>query len=128
MLEWYREMGVDQAVEDQPVDWLARGDAPPGGDLQPVRRQPTRAGGTGRPHDAPSARRARAASQHRPHRRGNSRPPHRTRRYIRRVRLRATPPASTSWARRWPRFDGCSLKATAKNLCFYRAPPSRASC
>ena len=36
VLEWYREMGVDQTVEDQPVDWLARGDAPPGADLQPV--------------------------------------------------------------------------------------------
>ena len=35
VLEWYRAMGVDQLVEDAPINWLARGDAPPGQRLQP---------------------------------------------------------------------------------------------
>ena len=30
LLDWYREMGVDAAVADEAIDWLARGDAPPG--------------------------------------------------------------------------------------------------
>ena len=50
----------------------------------------------------------------------SSPPRHRTQRCIRRVRQHAMPPISTSSAATLARFDGCSLKATAKNLCFYR--------
>ena len=30
ILAWYEAMGVDAALEERPLDWLARGDAAPG--------------------------------------------------------------------------------------------------
>ena len=30
LLAWYRDMGVDHAVGESPVDWLSRGDRAPG--------------------------------------------------------------------------------------------------
>ena len=30
LLAWYRDMGVDTAVGETPVDWLGRGDVAPG--------------------------------------------------------------------------------------------------
>jgi DNA polymerase len=118
VLEWYRDMGVDQPVGDEPINWLERGDAAPARRLE-------------RPA-APTADRQQTA-------RGEPA-----------VRdLPERPPAPTAPARQFPaatsdaalpsaraaarsaaslaelgatlaRFDGCSLKATAKNLCFYR--------
>jgi uracil-DNA glycosylase family 4 len=116
VLEWYREMGVDQAVEDQPVDWLARGDAPPGGDLQPVappaddRKQapnPTPAG------DAPARPAGPAPTRQFPTAAPDA--------AVHSARAAARDAASLDeLGATLARFDGCSLKATAKNLCFYR--------
>ena len=122
MLEWYREMGVDQAVGDAPIDWLARGDAAPDGAAAGLPPRPAqtgsrrRRGAPARPRPSPTRPRGRRIGP-RAAVSGRRRP---TPPCMRRVRPRATPPASTSSAPRWPRFDGCSLKATAKNLCFYR--------
>ncbi len=34
LLAWYRDMGVDHAVDETPIDWLSRGDRAPGSRLQ----------------------------------------------------------------------------------------------
>ena len=122
VLEWYRAMGVDDPVGEEPINWLERGDAPPGRHLQQLVQQPA----------APMVDRA---------------PPAREPAAVRDLPTRA--PSPTAPARQFPaavpdaavhsaraaarsaanlddlgatlaRFDGCSLKATAKNLCFYR--------
>ena len=134
VLDWYRDMGVDEAVGETPIDWLQRGDVAPGHGFAPCCRR--------RLPPAPAARRAsrprrRAAPRHRPLRAARRRraaplPRHAAPvpgdgagcgRHGRAQRPRGRRQPSTSWARRSPRFDGCSLKATAKNLCFYRGAP-----
>lgn len=124
LLAWYRDMGVDQAVDDTPVDWLSRGDVPPGHAFRPVvAAAPT-------PPVATVPRQAN--SQSLPHQVVAQRPampPAPPRQFP-----TAAPDAAVMAARAaageartldeleamLARFDGCSLKATAKNLCFYR--------
>ena len=92
LLDWYRAMGVDEAIGEEPVDCFAAAD------LKPA------------PRAAPEQRRA-------------APPP------------RAAPRAASASSTRGigaevstlvelqelvARFDGCSLKRTAKNLCFAR--------
>jgi uracil-DNA glycosylase len=125
-------MGVDEAIGEAPCNWLQRGDTPP------------EAGRTARPSHEPSGR---GAS-------GNPAPvispqpssglPNR----LQPQTLQSTPAlrqfptappeAAVSAARTAAReaktledlanrlgaFDGCSLKATAKTLCFYRGAPA----
>jgi uracil-DNA glycosylase family 4 len=126
VLAWYRDMGVDAAVGEVSIDWLSRGDRAPGADFSPPSV------------DAGAARAARPAAMSEP--RGGSRapPPPFERRPPplppqRRIAA-AEPDAAVSAARAavqnartlpelesiLARFDGCSLKATAKTLCFYR--------
>jgi DNA polymerase len=126
LLAWYRDMGVEDAVSDTPVDWLARGDAAPGHTFQlegeaaseppaalavspPARPQPAARAVQSRPAPAPIP----VAPRQFPS---------------------ASPDAAMMAARTAARqaagleelratlagFDGCALKATAKNLCFYR--------
>ncbi|MGH1417797.1 MAG: uracil-DNA glycosylase [Hyphomicrobiaceae bacterium] len=43
LLAWYREIGVDEVLSDSPIDWLARGDAAPGQNThinRPAHREP----------------------------------------------------------------------------------------
>lgn len=128
MLEWYQAMGVDCAVSDAPVDWLARGDVPP----QRVQRQPVaglgRSGGSSL-GSAPVAAGPAASPQRRPVHVAEAAPPAAGRNFI-----PAAPDAAAADAREAARsastlnelqqalsqFEGCGLKATAKNLCFYR--------
>jgi uracil-DNA glycosylase len=121
VLQWYREMGVDQAVEDQPVDWLARGDAPPGGDLQPAappadNRKPAPSPAPARnvpTRDAPARPAASAPARQFPTAAPDA--------AVHSARAAARAAASLDeLGATLARFDGCSLKATAKNLCFYR--------
>ena len=121
LLAWYEAMGVDTAVDDAPTDWLARGDACTrcrvcaalderrGGVPLPrhVPRCPPRGQAA-----APTAR-PRSAAVHRRHRR--RRPPAPKVARARRA-TRALPELEAILRR----FEGCGLKATAKNLCFYR--------
>jgi len=125
LLDWYRAAGVDFAVADEPTDWLARGAAAPGhhynwptADRTPA---PTPTSGSANSIGTPTASHARPASIERP---------------------RAQTPRAASEAesegRRIARstatleelgtalagFNGCSLKATAKKLCFYRGAPT----
>ena len=122
LLAWYRDMGVDHAVGDSPIDWLSRGDrapghgfapvsaevaAPPasvvpprpapGSTMQPPRPAPPPAAAPRQfPATAPDAAVMSARSQ------------------AREARTLADLEATLAG------FDGCSLKATAKSLCFYR--------
>jgi uracil-DNA glycosylase len=121
VLEWYREMGVDQAVEDRPVDWLARGDARPGAHLQPLAaptddREPARDPAPARNVPTRDAL-ARPAAQG-PTRQFPTAAPDAA---VHSARAAARDAASLDeLGATLARFDGCSLKATAKNLCFYR--------
>ncbi len=121
LLAWYREMGVDAALGDEPIDWLAQGDIgeaplasgfalPPGNggraetgharplapDPVPSTSAPPRAFPTAPPDTAESAARASA-------------------------RQAATLAGLEAAVRG---FDGCGLKTTAKNTCVYRGAPN----
>ncbi|MCC7250643.1 uracil-DNA glycosylase [Hyphomicrobium sp.] len=141
LLDWYREMGVDAAVADHAVDWLARGDVAPGAafrlppssveripEFPPPGGEGLGAGGIPTSHvresppPFPLPQGGRVASP-----RPDPRPG-----------FTATPPDAAELAARTvarnaasleeletalAAFDGCGLKATAKNLCFYRGSP-----
>jgi uracil-DNA glycosylase len=131
LLAWYRDMGVDHVVDETPIDWLSRGDRAPGDALKaaiaavPVAAQPPAAG---------PARRASAPAP----------PPIAALPVGGTRQFPATAPdaavmSARALAREAPtlpeleatlaRFDGCSLKATAKSLCFYRgAAQARVMC
>jgi DNA polymerase len=133
LIDWYRAIGVDQAVGEVPIDWRQRGDVPPGHGLRPVgqpeapRVGPEVASGNRpvRPQASQSGRTPPPAA----------RPPS----PLQAPRAFATTPpdAAVTAARSAAReaatldqlaatlaaFDGCGLKATAKNLCFYRGAP-----
>lgn len=110
LLAWYRDLGVDAVLDETPTDWLAKGEAAPGAhlDFSGARQQPNaRTEQTARPQPAlpatrqfPAAAPADAASAAR----------------------QAARSAATldSLQAALARFEGCGLKATAKNLCFYR--------
>src|SRR5215467_548511 len=97
VLDWYRGMGVDEATGDVAINWLQRGDGAPGRGFD--RPSPT---ALSAPPEATVARAAPAAT---------SRPAARQAADLDELGARLAA------------FDGCSLKATAKNLCFYRGKP-----
>lgn len=125
LLDWFRSMGAGSALEQAPIDWLARGPAAPGNAFSWPDRQADRAPtpeATGPPP---------AAAQ----------PPLLSEQARLEVRPRPQTPLAASDAetdaRRVARtadsletlemalraFDGCTLKATATKLCFYRGVP-----
>jgi DNA polymerase len=130
LLAWYGDMGVTDLVGEVPVDWLSRGDAPPGNAF--------RLQGAAAPAEARSApQRLKPAAQSKPSApprpaappRSAAPPP-----APRQLPAGASPDAAVMAARTaageagtldelqaiLAGFDGCGLKATAKNLCFYR--------
>jgi uracil-DNA glycosylase family 4 len=125
LIDWYRSMGVDCALSDTPTDWLARGAVAPGAGFQ----WPTDGDQTGGAAEQDSGQPASPALARTP-----SAP-----RYDARSRPQTPFAASEAEteARRVARtadtldalgeslaaFDGCSLKATASKLCFYRGAP-----
>jgi uracil-DNA glycosylase len=120
LLAWYEAMGVDAAVADKPTDWLARRDRAPGaGFVLPFAR--TQAAAPELQPPAPPRARAPAAAPV---------PPPRVPRQFVGAPAPASaerPPASLAATGTLPeleallrRFEGCGLKTTAKNLCFYR--------
>ena len=135
MLAWYRDMGIDAALSDTPTNWLETDGASPGGNF--------RLGGV-----KPAGDTAQAARAVEPPARRDSAIPPATRPAARppvsppasapaRQFPTAAPDAATMAAREIARsaatlealhqalagFQGCGLKATAKNLCFYRGNP-----
>ena len=135
LLAWYREMGVDAALGGDPVDWLARGDVPPGAGFRappapasatavqspsgpaPAARTPPRPAPS--PHP-PFAATPAAAPRAEP-RRFASAPPDAAEVSARQAARAAQTLAELGAT--LERFDGCGLKATAKSTCFYRGSP-----
>jgi len=114
LLAWYEAMGVDAALQERPVDWLARGERAPGaGFVLPAQRERE----TAAPAGNASVRPAPAAPAARPPRQFSGKPP------AEETNVRGMLAKAGSLAEleaMLKRFEGCGLKATAKNLCFYR--------
>jgi DNA polymerase len=138
LLAWQRDMGCGDAVGEAPIDWLARADAAPGHTFR-------LAGGLAdaAPVSAPAMAEARPATapQERPARASPPRPAAAVTQGPRQLapaaprQLPAAAPEAQLMAARTAAlaagsieelratlagFEGCGLKATAKNLCFYR--------
>ena len=147
LLDWYREMGADTAVAESTVNWLERGDAAPGhtfrlpeseGRSRPEAEARSPTTGT-RPTAGPSQSVDGPPSFSSPKSpappRASLQAPQAAPRFDARPPFSATPPDAAEIAARTAAgkaenleqleaalrtFDGCGLKATAKNLCFYR--------
>ena len=127
LLEWYRAVGVTDAVADTATDWLARGAVPPGRQAQAALAQVTETHGSaparspGAPaHDRvlPLRRAPEVAPAAEPVRQFATAAPDEA---VMQAREQAR--AATSLAEleaTLNAFNGCTLKATAKHLCFYR--------
>src|SRR5215831_9831924 len=125
VLDWYRAMGVDEATGDVPIDWLQRGDWAPGKGFD----RPSLAALSAPPEAAVARAAPGAASRPAP----RPAPASPTPRQFPATAPDAAVMAARTAARqaadldelgaRLAAFDGCSLKATAKNLCFYRGRP-----
>jgi uracil-DNA glycosylase family 4 len=128
LLDWYRSMGIDVALDEAPTDWLARGSPPPGAQFQ----WPAREAAASAPFLQPAPHPVRATrSFQKTH--TIELPPE----TAPRPQTPLAPSAAETEARQIARhagtldaleaalrgFDGCALKATAKNLCFYRGAP-----
>lgn len=134
LIDWQRAMGADVAVADHPIDWLAREGASQGAGFS----WPQIEGAVPRASEALPARSAAPAA---PAPRGESSAPPSAPPPVMRTEPRPqtplAPSAAETEARRVSRqaltlaaledalrsFDGCGLKATATNLCFYRGAP-----
>jgi uracil-DNA glycosylase len=123
ILAWYEAMGVDAALEEHPLDWLARGSVVPGAQFSLQ---------SGSSSDAAplAARKVEPSTAPRP---AYAPPPAQIAKPARQFPARA--PAAPEAAARvdlngartlaelgamLAGFEGCGLKSTAKNLCFYR--------
>ncbi len=111
ILAWYEAMGVDAALQDPPVDWLARGERAPGAEfaLERVQDAPAQPRPAARPPAAPATR---------PARQFPGKPPAPADADARGAVASTNTLGELEAALK--RFEGCGLKATAKNLCFYR--------
>jgi uracil-DNA glycosylase len=139
LLAWYREMGVDVALDAHAIDWTARGNSRPGADFvwpaaQPVdAARPVQAGVPPVPLrglQTPSSARPALDAPAQPAKTPSRAPPVIPNRQF----PTAAPDAAVLAARAAAHsakdldalksalavFDGCALKATAKSLCFYR--------
>ena len=107
VLAWYRDMGVDEAMGDAPTDWFAVSARPP----EPAPRRPARPDPAPRPTRPPTPL-------------PETRPPAATAspdEAVMDARERARGAATLETLRETlASFDGCPLKATAKNLCMAR--------
>lgn len=132
-------MGIDAAVADAPVDWTARGDTRPGAGFtlggetaavpEPPRPAPSRAVPPWESNERPPPHRPEPRPVQRsapssaplapaPARQFPATPPDAAQLAAREAARSAA--SIDDLAARLAAFDGCALKATAKNLCFYR--------
>ena len=135
LLGWYRDMGADEALGEAPIDWLGRGDVAPGHQFR-LRAATPRPAAPAPPAPAPPPpRQTQPSSAARaPDLPPRAAPPSTALGGVPRPFAAVLPDAAIMGARGAARaarslqdlestladFDGCSLKATAKNLCFYR--------
>jgi DNA polymerase len=130
LLAWYRAMGVTDALAGEPRDWLAHGDGAPGAqfpwpDLERLPSAPPSPAARPRadappPSPRPAVGRAREtpAPSPAPVRRFPSDAPDAAEQSARQLASAANSMADLAAALQ--RFDGCGLKATAKNTCVWR--------
>jgi len=118
ILDWYEAMGVDAALDEAPADWLARGDHAPGADFALSAAPPNDGLPASASLPARNEPQRKTPAAGKPQRQFSTSPA---------LVANATAPSAVSQARTLAelegmlqRFDGCGLKATAKNLCFYR--------
>ncbi|MGE0765592.1 MAG: uracil-DNA glycosylase [Hyphomicrobiaceae bacterium] len=146
LLAWWREAGVADALDDEPIDWTSRADAKPGGDFAwpdaegasspspPIARrgpsmssQPpetSRRSGTPREPGSDSPGHARGTPPSVPPTASRPMPPRRDFETIASARDAARSARTLAELEQHLRaFDGCPLKATAKTTCFYRGHP-----
>src|SRR5215831_1380831 len=130
LLAWYRAMGADEAAGEAPIDWLERRDRAPGdgiallpapmvAPLPPVALPPVAgAAPASAPATAPAADQVPRSPSGPALRQFPATAPEAA---VMAGRAAAREAASLKELEaRLAAFDGCSLKATAKNLCFYR--------
>jgi DNA polymerase len=120
LLEWYRAVGVDACLDEAATDWLDRGERPPGhgfgAEAKPGAHVPDE-GAPAAPSTVASARRP-ASPAAQPARQFPTAAPDEA---VMAARAAARSAQSLeALASTLAAFDGCGLKATAKNLCFYR--------
>ncbi len=131
LLAWYRDMGADEAVGETAMDWMAHGGIAPGAELrerlaeaQPVAPPPVsnvatpQARPTAPPRAAPQARAPSAPPAPREVRNFPVTPPDVSQNAARSAAASVASLSALEAALK--SFDGCGLKATAKNLCLYR--------
>lgn len=118
ILDWYGAMGVDAALDETPADWLARGDRAPGADFTLPATQL---------QDVPPASASTPRQSNQENRRTASAKPQRKFPAKQAPAADANARGAVNQARTLTelegmlqRFEGCGLKATAKNQCFYR--------
>lgn len=122
VLDWYRAMGVTDLVSDEATDWLASPNRVPGGGVarspDDPERVPPRAVRAPPPAPRPPARGDAAQPQPAGPRQFAGTAPDAA---VMSARSEAQGAGSLAeLAAILARFDGCSLKATAKSLVFYR--------
>lgn len=135
LLGWYRDMGADEALGEAPIDWLGRGDVAPGHQFRLRAATPMPAAPAPPAPAPPQPRQTQPSSAARaPGLPPRAAPPSTALGGVPRPYAAVLPDAAIMGARGAARaarslqdlestladFDGCSLKATAKNLCFYR--------
>jgi DNA polymerase len=111
-------MGVDVALQDSPVNWLARGERAPGDGFSLVEGTKPRAVPPQTPMAREPAGRSPAPPTARPPRQCPGKAPAAAEADARGAAASAK--TLTELATALQGFEGCGLKATAKNLCFYR--------
>lgn len=123
ILDWYEAMGADVALAEAPPDWLSRGDQAPGAQFALRDARPAQPAPTSQPSEQPRAPQQRMEPASR------AEQPRQVRQFAR----TAAPAGETEAGKRVRQartlqelramlegFEGCGLKATAKNLCFFR--------
>jgi DNA polymerase len=128
MLEWTFAMGADAAVAEEATDWLAEGRGPPGSGFDFAEDEPAAVPAPARttllqPERSERSGSAPAASRPAPAMAAPARKfaPAAPDVAVGAARVAARNAASLDDLHKaLAAFDGCGLKATAKNLCFYR--------
>lgn len=117
LLAWWREMGVDGALDVSATDWLARDEAVPGQTFSVQNAERPALKTDAAPAAAPSRSPASSETQEAPRRFPTAPPDAATVSARQAARTAATLDELRAVLEH---FDGCALKATAKLLCFYR--------
>jgi uracil-DNA glycosylase len=126
LLAWYQDAGVDAVLDEAPTDWFGKGDTAPGAHIR-LGGDTSAASDAGRAAalaDRPATEAVRPAQRPVPQpaapaaRQFTGAAPDDAAMAARQSARAATNLEALQVA--LARFDGCGLKATAKNLCFYR--------